>query len=203
MTTPTTYDGVMPTILKQYVGSSKLIDWLLLMKAEISIDKFLDDFHDNVWNLDTANSYGLDIWGKIVDLPRTLPFETNEQFFGFNEALIVGTPTATDPTPFNDMPFYSSVYSATGGQVILNDDAYRKAIYMKAMSNITNCTVSNLNNMLMYMFGTSGNSWVERDGPNAMSYHFAFTPSESELAIVQSGILPKPSGAVVSYVFEV
>lgn len=202
MITPTTYNGVMPTILRQYIGASKMIAWLELMAAEISIDDFLDSFHENIWDLDTANSYGLDIWGKIVDLPRTMPYQANEKFFGFKEALITGTPTTTDPQPFNQAPFYSKKTN-TSGLVVLSDNAYRKAIYMKAMANIANCTVSSLNSMLMYMFSDSGMAWVKRDGANAMSYHFNFTPSPSDLAIIQSGILPKPSGAVISYVFEV
>ena len=202
MTTPTTYNGVMPTILRQYIGASKMIAWLELMAAEISIDDFLDSFYENIWDLDTANSYGLDIWGKIVDLSRTMSYQVNEKFFGFKEALIDGETTATDPQPFDQAPFYSKKFN-TSGLVVLSDNAYRKAIYMKAMTNITNCTVSSLNSMLMYMFSDSGNAWVERDGANAMSYHFNFTPSASDLAIIQSGILPKPSGAVISYVFEV
>ena len=201
MITPTTYDGVMPTIMRQYLGASKMIKWLQLYSAEVSIDDFLNSFYDNVWNLDTANSYGLDVWGKIVDLPRTLGYQINEEFFGFQEALIVGTPTTTDPQPFNQAPFYSTKYNQSG-QIVLSDIYYRKAIYMKAMANITDCTVKNLNRILMYMFGDLGQCWVEQDGPNAMSYHFKFTPSDSDLAIIQSGILPKPSGAVISYIFE-
>ena len=203
MTIPTEFNGVMPTILKQYVGSQKLIAWLELFHKEISVDDFLNSFYDNVWNLDTANTYGLNIWGKIVDLPRTMTYQSNEKFFGFKEALIDGTPTATDPQPFDQAPFYSAKY-INSGQIVLTDEYYRKAIYMKAAANITNCTVSNINRMLMYMFGSSGHAWVQQDGANKMSYHFAFTPSDIELAIIQNAnVLPRPSGAIISYIVEV
>ena len=200
MITPTTYDGVLPTILRQYVGAEKLIAWLELMAQEISISDFLDSFYDNVWNLDTANTFGLNIWGKIVDLSRTLSYSASDEFFGFQEALIEGETTSTDPQPFGQAPFYSAKYNSSG-QVVLTDDYYRKAIYMKAMANITNCTVPNLNAMLMYMFSGSGNAYVQQDGANAMSYNFEFTPSDMDLAIMQSGIVPKPSGAVISYIY--
>lgn len=189
------------TILRQYSSSTKLKTVIELMWQSVRAQDFEDDFYDNIWNIENANSYGLDIWGTIVNLSRVMSYSATNLYFGFNEAELEET-TTNDPQPFSTYPFYDPS-SMSGGTVVLSDDYFRKAIMMKAMANITDCTVPKLNSMLMYMFSDSGNAWVTHDGPMAMGYHFDFTPNTAELAIIQNGnILPQPAGCVVSFVFE-
>lgn len=190
-------------ILRQYNNSIKMKSLIYLWWKAIRLNEFEDNLYSKIWDIDTCETHGLDIWGKIINIPRTMSYSRSGAYLGFREAKYDGSLTLIDdPQPFNTYPFYSRQYD-TNGLVALSDQYYRKAIYMKAMANISDCTVPNLNRMLIYMFGSSGNAWVEHDGPMKMSYHFDFTPDEAELAIIQnSSILPRPSGCVISFVFE-
>ena len=86
-----------------------------------------------IWNIQTADTYGLDVWGKIVVVSRQLTVTENKIYFGFNEAS--SDPILVDdPQPFNQAPFYSGELLTS--TVTLTNDAYRKLIMMKAAANI-------------------------------------------------------------------
>jgi hypothetical protein len=189
-------DSPEDTILAQYAGSPKLRSIIETFNATIDTGEFLDDFYDVIWNIDTADTYGLDVWGKIVVVSRLLTVTPSEQFFGYDEAMN-STPVIDDPQPFDQAPFYTGEQQTS--TVTLTNDAYRKLIMLKAMANITDCTIPSMNRMLMYMFGNSGKAYVRNDGGMVMTYVFEFQLSTVELAIVQSsGALPSPAGVTVN-----
>ncbi|HAE7080234.1 TPA_asm: DUF2612 domain-containing protein [Salmonella enterica subsp. salamae serovar 42:z:1,5] len=87
--------------------------------------------------------------------------------------------------------------------VDLSDEIYRRLILMKAMSNITDCSVPDINRMLRFMFGKNRRAYVLNNGGLRMSYIFEFALSSAELAIIQSsGALPSPPGVYVSVVLK-
>ncbi|NDK98633.1 DUF2612 domain-containing protein [Photorhabdus bodei] len=186
------------TILAQYAASPKLNSLIRSFNAAVSSAEFINTFYDLIWNIDTANTYGLDVWGKIVNVSRRLTVNENAKYLGFGEALL-SVPTTTDPNPFNQAPFYAG--ESKTKTIELSDQMYRKLIMMKAMSNISDCTIPNINRMLVYMFSNSGRAYVTDDGNMKMSYVFEFQLSTAELAIVQtSGALPYPVGVSVAIV---
>lgn len=189
-------DSPADTILAQYAGSPKLRSIIETFNTTMDTGKFLDDFYDVIWNIDTADTYGLDVWGKIVVVSRLLTVTLSEKFFGYDEATN-STPVIDDPEPFDQAPFYTGEQQTS--TVSLANDAYRKLIMLKAMANITDCTIPSMNRMLMYMFGSSGKAYVRNDGGMVMTYVFEFELSTVELAIVQSsGALPSPAGVTVN-----
>ncbi|KNA29484.1 hypothetical protein ACO03_11285 [Pantoea ananatis] len=193
--------NVADTILTQYADSPKLKSLIYSFNQAVGIEGFIDSFYDMIWNIETAGTYGLDVWGKIVVVSRQLTVTENKIYFGFQEALS-DPPVVDDPQPFNQAPFYSGeVLTST---VTLTNDIYRKLIMMKAAANISDCTIPNLNRLLMFMFGDKGRCYVRNDGGMVMSYVFQFPLSVSELAIVQSsGALPAPVGVTVNIVQQV
>ena len=191
-------DNVAETILTQYAASPKLLSLIDTFNDAVSPGLQLDSFYDLVWNIETAETYGLNVWGKIVNVSRRLTVNDDFNYLGFSEALI-DVPTLTDPKPFNQAPFYSGKTST--GTVELSDPMYRKLIMMKAMANITDCTIPNINRMLVYMFGDSGRAYIRNDGGMLMSYVFEFKLSVAELGIVQSSdALPYPPGVTVQII---
>jgi hypothetical protein len=189
-------DSPSDTILAQYADSPKLRSIIETFNTTMDTGTFLDDFYDVIWNIETADTYGLDVWGKIVVVSRLLTVTPSEKFFGFGEATNP-TPVIDDPQPFDQAPFYTGEQQTS--TVSLTNDAYRKLIMLKAMANITDCTIPNMNKMLMYMFGSSGKAYVRNDGGMVMTYVFEFELSTVELAIVQSsGALPSPAGVTVN-----
>ncbi|HAU4295877.1 TPA: DUF2612 domain-containing protein [Serratia marcescens] len=184
------------TIISQYAGSPKLRGIIETFNTIMDTVNFIDNFHDMIWNIETADTYGLDVWGKIVVVSRLLTVTPRDKFFGFVEANNT-TPVMDDPQPFDQYPFYTG--DQQNSTVSLTNDAYRKLIMLKAMANITDCTIPNINKMLMYMFGSSGKAYVRNDGGMVMTYVFEFQLSTVELAIVQSsGALPSPAGVTVN-----
>lgn len=193
--------NVADTILTQYADSPKLKSLIYSFNQAVGIEDFIDNFYDMAWNIQTAQTYGLDVWGKIVVVSRQLTVTENQIYFGFNEATS-DPPVVDDPQPFNQAPFYSGeVLTST---VTLTNDIYRKLIMLKAAANISDCTIPNLNKLLQYMFSEQGRCYVRVDGPMTMSYVFEFSLSTAELAIVQSsGALPAPAGVTVNIVQQV
>ncbi|MEG1465059.1 MAG: DUF2612 domain-containing protein [Hafnia sp.] len=193
--------NVADTILTQYADSQKLKSLVYSFNEAVGIEDFLDDFYDIIWNIQTADTYGLDVWGKIVVVGRQLTVTQNEEYFGFDEASST-PPVVDDPQPFNQAPFYTGEVSTS--TVTLTNDVYRKLIMMKAAANISDCTIPNLNKLLTFMFGDSGRCYVRNDGDMVMSYVFEFPLSTAELAIVQSsGAIPSPIGVTVNIVQQV
>ena len=76
---------VWTTILSQYANSPVITS--ILENAADAIDQTenLNNFYDNIWNIASAEGYGLDVWGRIVGVERTISVQVTS-WFGFNEA---------------------------------------------------------------------------------------------------------------------
>ena len=48
--------------MKQYANSPVLQVLVANLEAYFDPKVAIDTFYDQIWNIDTANSYGLDIW---------------------------------------------------------------------------------------------------------------------------------------------
>lgn len=191
---------------------------LAAIEAWLDPDANYENFYQTVWNVETASGYGLDVWGRIVNIPRTVTL-VGVPTFGFGEAL--------DRFGFGQAPFYEAALGVTQN-FVLADPIYRQLILAKAAFNITTGSVPAINTILMnILFPNRGNAWVV-DGRNiapglfgfgeakdrfgfgqapfgdqiyaalpdnmTLIYTFDFPLQPFEQAIVQSGVLPKPTG---------
>lgn len=216
------------TVISQY-GNSPIIDQLILnWDSYLDQTANFDDFYDKIWNIYTAQGYGLDVWGRIVGIGRVLEVGV-PGWFGFAEAAAI-TPTAE--FGFNQQAFYSG--NPFNSQFTLADEAYRKLILAKAYANIMDGTIPSFNKMLLMLFPNRGNCYVTEGaniGPyfgfaeaasttNAvkgfnqapfydgeviptmcMTYTFTFPLTPVEYAIVaNSGVLPTPTGVLATIV---
>lgn len=208
------------TIISQYSNSATLTQLITNLNTYIDPDANLQQFYDLIWNVDTAEGYGLDVWGRIVGVTRYIKVPSG-RWFGFNEATTIGA------DPWNQGVFYD------GGElthtVTLTDEEYRLLIFAKAATNITDASIPSINQILMNLFPNRGNTYV-LDGRNQpheacfgfaeafdsrgwnqgvfgdfllsglgknmeLTYVFEFALSDVEIAIVvNSGVLPKPIG---------
>ncbi len=181
------------TVLSQYANSPILMGMLQSFAECIDLTQRLDDFFDLVFSVDTAQGWGLDVWGRIVGVKRTVNIVNAGKYLGFEEA------TSVSADPFNQSPFFS-------GQVVttrfdLSDAAFRTLIFAKALANITDGSVKSLNALLLALFPGRGNAYVTDDGGMAMTYTFDFALTPVEAAIVtQTGVLPKPVGVAATFV---
>lgn len=103
----------------------------------------IDLFYRMCFNLDTAQGVALDVWGRILGMPRDMQTvtEIGVPYFGFPNK----RGSNTEARGFDQEPFY------TGAQEThfeLSDDAYRLMLKTKAMSNISTGSLADLNRLL-------------------------------------------------------
>ena len=113
---------VWRTIISQYANSPILTRLIEDIFDYLDQTANFDAFFDFIWNVDTAQGYGLDVWGRIVGVNRILQVQVGD-WFGFKEA----TPGSDT---FGQGPFYSG--APLTNSYALSDEAYRLLIFAKA-----------------------------------------------------------------------
>ncbi|EFB9895778.1 DUF2612 domain-containing protein [Escherichia coli] len=182
------------TILTQYSASKKLLSVIDTFNQAVSLDDFTDEFIKKVWDLTTCESFGLDMWGKIVGISRYIVAPIDSDSFGFSEA----DDGSTDyPSPFNDSPFYGGVQETTN--VRLGDDAYRTLIFCKAFANISIATITDINKFLKILFYQRGRAYCVnyRDMTIGITFEFELAPYEESI-LTNYEVMPVPSGVLVN-----
>lgn len=191
------------TVISQYANSATILQLVANMDAYVNPAANIQAFYDFVWNVDTAQGFGLDIWGKIVNVSRLLHIPNSDRTVGFQDGSSTGPGPGWDVEPFGGAPG-----DPVGGQGIWNqgpgstqtyilpDIAYRRLIFVKALANIVATTVPALNQLLRNLFAGRGNVYVTNGLDMTMVIVFAdFDPTPVELAIIeQSGAFPIPPG---------
>jgi beta-lactam-binding protein with PASTA domain len=186
------------TVISQYANSPTLLQLIQNMNGYLDQTANFAAFYNFVWNVDTAQGFGLDIWGKIVNVSRLLQIPNSAEYFGFQDGSSSGPGPGWDVQPFNALGTFFTGNDATQSY-LLDDDAYRTLILTKAFSNIVNTTAPALNQLLQNLFPGRGVCYVQNDGGMAITYVFEFELTPVELAILQqSGAVPSPVGVSVS-----
>jgi hypothetical protein len=181
------------TIISQYANSPIITKLVTNFAQYLDPTINLQSFFDTIWNVDTAVGYGLDVWGRIVGVSRTLQLPTGGRYLGFEEA---GGATVD---PFNQSPFFSG--QTLTNNFDLSDDAFRVLIFAKALANVSDGSIKSINGLLRTLFPGRGNCFVIDGLDMTMTYMFKFILTPVEAAIVeQSGVLPKPAGVSVEVV---
>lgn len=183
------------TVISQYFNSPTLLQLVTNMNEYIRQDVNFQAFYDFVWNVDTAQGFGLDYWGRIVDISRLLQIPNAFDLFGFENS----------DTPPGVLPFNQGVFNVPGGGVtqsfLLPDDSYRTLILVKALANISATTAPAINQLLRNLFPGRGAAYVLDLGNMRMQFTFEFDLTPTEFAILsQSNALPHPAGVLVSIV---
>ena len=165
------------TILSQYANSPVLMALIERFNNALDPSSLIDDFYTNVWNIQTAKGWGLDVWGRIVGVKRvlTVPGGKNQ---GFEEA---GT---TSADPFGQSAFYAGIPATSN--YALTDDAYRQLILIKALANISDSSFPTYNTILMQMFPNRGNAYINTNGQMNARLTFEFLLQPFEIAILNS-----------------
>lgn len=211
--------------MKQYAASPAIQQLISDRKGYFQAD-WTDEFYNKVWNVDTAQGFGLDIWGRIVVIGRSVRISTFDRTFGYYEAwsgtsgisrpagpviinslafVLAAPPHAgsTDDriTPFDDAPFYDGIPATE--VVALSDSAYRKLILAKALANISDCSMPSLNYAIRNLFEGSSTRRCYATTNNKMDlsyvFEFALTPVEKTLA-VSAGVIPRPGGVKLTII---
>jgi len=165
-------NNVGQTIISQYGGTRTLSQIITDLNDYIDPAVNIDDFYNFCFNVSTAQGFGLDIWGRIVQVDRqfSVPADT--------------------PNPGG--------YPFTPGVVILTDAQYRQAILVKALANITGGNAPSLNALLTALFETRGRTYCLDVGGMVMRFVFEFylQPWEYQL-LSNSAAAPRNAGVLI------
>jgi len=173
------------TIIAQYANSPILMALINNMNAYIDPSTNLTNFYNMVWNVSTAQGYGLDVLGRIVGVQRTINMPLQSAaYLGFKEG--------ASWQPFGQAPFWTG---GNGTVFKLNDTTFRTLILMKALANISRCSAQVINKILTTLFGSGGKCYALDRGNMAMLLLFEFNLDIGSLCIItQSGAIPRPAG---------
>lgn len=130
----------LATVQSQYGASPHIRGLVAALAKELDPNPEIQQFFEKIFDLDTAEGVGLDIWGRIVGVPRGILIDEGS-FFGFDGSQL---------HPFGQAPFYSG--DKLSECYNLSDNAYRKLIYYKALSNISDSTAESQNRLLSLLF---------------------------------------------------
>lgn len=182
-----TMPNIREAILWQFETAARLIGLVDIVKA--GYDKYSRDFWDkwytDVFNIDTANDFGLGIWAKILGVKLSVSFEpqTAKVAFGFGANR-------------NNFHAQTNFGSRAGGTAGLTTSQRRMVIRARHFQLTTRPTVDNINEFLRSYFW-KGDSKVYVIDPQDMSqivYTFLYQP-DGELSFLLDNIdiLPRPA----------
>jgi hypothetical protein len=174
------------TALRSLIESKQ--DWYNTNQAT-----FWANWYRDVFNIDTANDFGLSVWGRILNVGLGLQVDSTIGIthFGFG----------TYHRNFNNGNFAR----ATSGEQALSTDQKRLIIRLRYYQLISRGTVVEINEAMARIFGDLGQVFV-RDplDMSKITYVFKFTPSSRvRLILDRMNLLPRPSGIGSEYVIEV
>jgi hypothetical protein len=182
-------DEPLRTVISEYANSPTILQLVINANGYLDPKADFDAFVRLIWDLRTAEGVGLDIWGRIVGVDRTLNIPGNEAYFGYQTG-------DSSWEPFGQAPFVSG--TPVTQNYVLSDEAYRTLIFVKAASNIAATTAPAINALLRRLFVGRGRVYVNDLGNMQMRYTFEFYLQPYEMALMtQSGALPRPAGVEV------
>lgn len=109
------------TILSQYANSPIITGLIERFADALDQTQNISNFFDLMFNLDTAVGYGLDVWGRIVGVNRTLQLP-NAVWFGFAESL-PGCLSFGDAGPMHYAPSFGFAEAADPNGAVDYDTA--------------------------------------------------------------------------------
>lgn len=134
------------TVQSQYAASPHIRALVDSFWEAINPEADINEIYKKMVNPETAEGFGLDVWGRIVAIGREyIALDESTKYLGFNPPAGVTNPRLNS---LNNAPFYKRV----DGKVRLADTAYRTYIFIKAMINIGTGTLASINAMLNFMF---------------------------------------------------
>lgn len=192
-------------LIKQYWEKKKARSEIQSMLRHWQI---IADFIRNPANfdLDRVTGYRLDVIGRIVGLPRSVPEALAKVFFGFQEHLNSEGFGSKSNAAYTGAPFYSK-FAPAYGPYQLGDNEYRRFLRVKIARNAAASTIASddrvsLQDVIQAAF--NGRAYVTDRQDMTLALNISPQVSVDELRlIVRLGLLPKPAGVRYDYFYQV
>ena len=187
-----------PSILWQYNNSPKFKSLVSQKQAwyDVNHTQFWENWYTNVFNLITANDFGLCVWSIILNVPFLIrQVNPNSNIFGFN----------TVPSSNHNKNFERGTFADVPVRAALSTEEQRIFLRLRYFKLISDCTTATINPFLDLLFNDpdgiyQGGAWVLDNLDMTMTYVFNCPISNSLLeAIKIYDVLPHPTGVFLNY----
>ena len=209
--------NILQVIIWQYAQATNLVN-LLNQKQNwwnVNQTQFWLDWYANVFNLQTANTFGLSVWSYILGVPLYIvldPEPSDTPVFGFNDNSMYPTLENT----YLNFGATGGNFSSRGSYISLSVEETRFLLRLRYFQLYTrgnceysgvqapNAPIQGINNFLEYLINSSSIGYTGTiyvlDNLN-MTITYVFTgsnfPSGLLTALTKLDILPRPAGVAV------
>ena len=185
--------NLLQAILWQYNDAQNLQALIVAKQAWYNSNQqaFWQGWIANVFNLDTADEFGLGVWSIILGLPNFINQSSpgpDVPTFGFDGS--------------GDFNFDNGILAdANGSSVVLSVATQRLVLQLRYFQLCSSGTVPEINRFLSFLFGGANKAWLIDNHDMTQTYIFNF-PVNWELAYAFNNldILPRPSGVGSSWI---
>ena len=178
---------LLSALIWQYNDAENLEGLITAKQAEYT--RIQTDFWNNwfrdVFNLRTANEFGLSVWSIILDLPLFSELDTSP-----DDYMAWGFATAGSANNFDNANF-----AVSAGEFVNLDTEQKRLILRLRYHQLTSTgTVTDINRILNDVFG-EGIAFVADNRNMTITYTFSTIPDSRLLfALDEFDVLPRPSG---------
>lgn len=176
---------LLQALLWQYERATRLQAILTAKSAWYAENQtaFWSNWYRDVFDLRTANDFGLTVWARILGFPLVagVPGSGDRPVFGF------------DPTGEN---FENGTFGLDeNGVLTLTTEQKRLVLFLRYFQLTSNGTPVQINEFLARTFADLGRVYVQDGLDMTCTYLFEFAPPASLVFILENfDILPRPAG---------
>lgn len=177
--------NLLQAILWQYEDAEKLLSIARAKQAWIENNQteFWSSWYRDVFNIETANAFGLSVWGRILNIKMQVVEapQPDKIAFGFGE--------------FN-ANFNNGNFGVLNDQNVgLTLEQQRTVVRMRYFQITSRCTIPEINEFLKGLFGDQGTVYViDTYDMSFVTFLFTFTPdSHLQFILENYDLLPRPA----------
>lgn len=162
-------------MIGQYANSPVLVALNNGLTELFDDSQFVENWYNVVFNLKTATGYGLDVWGRILNMSREIEY--------------------------NGVSYYLQGAQTIGGITFTAEEMenfYRMILQITAMRYIGNASIYSINSILDVIFSDYGRAYCYEYGTMQIRYVFEFYMNDLLRAMIES-LNMHPSGVLTSY----
>jgi hypothetical protein len=149
-------------IQSQYAASEKILALAAGFQDRIDPEVDVELFYRKMFDIYTAEGMGLDNWGVILQIGRTIPGPYMGDCFGFDGSGLA---------PFDQLPFVpDSGSGAAVTMITLDDELYRLLLLYKALANISASDAATQNKLLSVLIDTGIGGFGNAHGGRVPAY---------------------------------
>jgi hypothetical protein len=181
---------LLQAILWQYNDAAKLQSILEQKQTwyDENYSEFWEDWYRDVFDLRTANDFGLSVWAILLNIPLTITSggTPSTNLWGFG--------------PFRKN-FNRGTFAPSTSGIKLTTTQKRLVLRLRYFQLVTRGAVPEINRFLDYVFEDFGKVYILDGLDMTINYVFTFLPPSQLRFVLESyDVLPRPAAVGVNYV---